>query len=362
MTQEAKDALHLIYMILAISPIACIVVFFACASGISTDKRATFYNFSYHLDPRRGLASQWPLRFWLTTILVYFLAAGYLCWAPYTLSFTPKGFDTFIDISKFPLALLSLTIPVGVFISRLHSTQQTAAQIEATDMKNRLDAFHAQRKGIVEYIASLGTIELAHNVSLKIQINQAFHSVVFCNSTHETGALEADEQVLKYVMRQVRLILDELFLLIPDFKPLKDRTSRSPESNQNGTYLQLVKLVNDLCAKLSVSDYVIDPQNKKTPFTAILPEGEQEQHVRLAGSYHELIAILNYCITISYYAMVSESRSEDGLQSRLQMEWLKKELYTLGRDTSLFFDPLRSLSAREVIYPAPLPVAVSEPA
>lgn len=361
MTQEAKDALHLINLILAISPIACILLFFACASGISTDKRATFYNFSFHLDPRRGLASQWPLRFWLTMIFVYFLAAGYLCWAPYTLSFTPEGFDTFIDISKFPLALLSLTIPVGVFISRLHSTQQTAAQIEATDMKNRLDAFHAQRKGIVEYIASLGTIELAHQVSLKIQINQAFHSVVFCNSTHETGAQEADELVMRRVMWQVESILDDLAQLIPNFEPLKDRTSREPRFDESGTYLELIKSVNDLCAKLSVTDYVIDPQNKRTTFKAIFPGGKREQHVRLAGNYHELIAILNYCITVSFYAMVSENRSWRGLESRLQMGRLKQELHTLGLETLPYDDSIKSYSTKMFIYPKPIPEAVSEP-
>lgn len=361
MTQEAKDALHLINLILAISPIACILLFFACASGISTDKRATFYNFAFHLDPRRGLASQWPLRFWLTMIFVYFLAAGYLCWAPYTLSFTPEGFDTFIDISKFPLALLSLTIPVGVFISRLHSTQQTAAQIEATDMKNRLDAFHAQRKGIVEYIASLGTIELAHQVSLKIQINQAFHSVVFCNSTHETGAQEADELVMRQVMWQVESILDDLAQLIPNFEPLKDRASREPRFDESGTYLELIKSVNDLCAKLSVTDYVIDPQNKRTTFKAISPGGKREQHVRLAGNYHELIAILNYCVTVSFYSMVSENRSWRGLESRLQMGRLKQELHTLGLETLHYDDSIKSYSTKTFIYPKPIPEAVSEP-
>lgn len=361
MTQDAKDALHLINLILVISPMACILLFFACASGISADKHATFCNFAFHLDPRRGLASQWPLRFWLTTILVYFLAAGYLCWAPYTLSFTPEGFDTFIDISRFPLALLSLTIPVGVFISRLHSTQQTAAQIEATDMKNRLDAFHAQRKGIVEYIASLGTIELAHQVSLKIQINQAFHSVVFCNSTHETGAQEADERTMRQIMWQVESILDNLARLIPNFEPLKDRTSRKSRFDESGIYLELMKSVNDLCAKLSVTDYVIDPQNKRTTFKAIFPGGKREQYVRLAGSYHELIAILNYCITVSFYAMVSENRSSRGLESRLQMGRLKQELHTLGLETLHYDDSIKSYSTRTIIYPKPILEAVSEP-
>jgi hypothetical protein len=256
--------------------------------------------------------------------------------------------------------LLSLTIPVGIFISRLHSTQQTAAQIEATDKKNRLDAFHAQRKGIVEYIASLGTIELAHQVALKIQINQAFHSVVFCNSTHETGALEADERVMRQVMRQVNSILDELALLLPDFPPLKDRASRGTKLNQSGTYLELVKLLNNLCAQLSVSEYVIDSHSKQTTFTAAFPEGKREKHVRLAGTYHQLIAILNYCVTVSYYAMVSENRSQDGILSQLQMELLKQELHTLGRETLHFDDPIMSFSTRVTIYPKPKFEAIRE--
>ena len=361
MTLEQREALHLINMILAISPIAFTLFIFAHASGISADKRATFYNFAYHLDPRRGLASQWPLRFWLTTILIYFVVAGVMCWAPYELSFTPEGFDTFIDISKFPLALLSLTIPVGVFISRLHSTQQTAAQIETTDMKNRLDAFHAQRKGIVEYIASLGTIELAHEVSLKVQINQAFHSVVFCHSSPETGALEADERVMGEVIHQVGSILDDLALLMPGFAALKGRNTRESRLNDSGIYVNLTKSLNDLCAKLNITDYVIDPKSKRTTFNAKLSGGGREQHVRLAGSYHELIAILNYSTTVSYYAMASENRSREGLEVRRRMKQLKLQLFTLGLEAAPFSDTIKLYSAYKIIFPEPLPATVSEP-
>lgn len=359
MTTASQEALQHVYLILALSPIICSVLLFACASGISASKGATFYNFAYHLDPRRGLASQWPLRFWLFTIIVYFLAAGVICWAPYTLSFTPEGFDTFIEISKFPIALISLTIPIGVFISRLHSTQQTAAQIEATDMKNRLDAFHAQRKGIVEYIASLGTVELANKVSLKIQINQAFHSEVFRNSTHETGALEADERVLSDVASQVSSVLDDLASVMPGFKSLEGRLHKNPNLNLEGIYLGVVTSVNALCEKLSVTDYVIDPQNKKMTFTSV-ENGARQQNVRLAASYYELIAILNYCVTVSYYALISESRSRINLNNRLRMEALKKELTALGRDTSMHLDGFAELAARRTIYPGPMAAAVTE--
>jgi len=143
--------------------------------------------------------------------------------------------------------------------------------------------------------------------------------------------------------------------LIPTFEPLKDRTSRKPRSNESGTYLELVKSVNDLCAKLSVTDYVIVPQNKRTTFKAILPGGKREQHVRLAGNYHELIAILNYCITVSYYAMVSENRSWRGLECRLQMERLKQELYTLGLETLHYEDSIKAYSTETIFYPQPIP-------
>lgn len=360
MNQQIQDLIYLSNMMKTLAPIFFTTVIFAHAAVQSKDKNLTFYNFACHLNPRRGLFSQYPLLFWLSTIFLYFLAAGYACWSTYTLSFTPKGFDTFIEISKFPLGVLSLTIPVGVFISRLHSTQQTAAQIEATDMKNRLDAFHAQRKGIVEYIASLGTIKLAHQVSLKIQINQAFHSAVFCNSTHTTGALEADARVMSEVVWKVDSILDNLSVFLPTFELLKDRTLRKPTTNRDGVYLEIVKSINDLCAMLSVTDYVVDAQQERSMFKVILLSGEEERHVRLANNYYELIAILNYCITVSYYAMVSENRSEDGLLLRLRVEQLKKELYKLGLEISQGIDQIKGYSNREIVTPQLFSDAVSE--
>lgn len=360
MNQQIQDLIYLSNMMKALAPIFFTTVIFAHAAVQSKDKSLTFYNFACHLNPRRGLFSQYPLLFWLSTIFLYFLAAGYACWSTYTLSFTPKGFDTFIEISKFPLGVLSLTIPVGVFISRLHSTQQTAAQIEATDMKNRLDAFHAQRKGIVEYIASLGTIKLAHQVSLKLQINQAFHSAVFCNSTHTTGAMEADAKVMRDIVRRVDYILDNLSFFLPTLELLKDRTLRKPTKNHDGIYLEIMKSLNDLCAKLSIADYVVDTQQERSMFKMTLLSGQEERHIRLANNYYELIAILNYCITVSYYAMASENRSEDGLMMLLQVEQLKKELYTLGLEVSQWVDQIQIYSTKAIISPQPLSEAVSE--
>lgn len=344
---------------LALAPIAGLMLIFAIASGASRDGRAKLYNFPYHLDPRKGLASQWPMRFWMITIVAYFCATGIACWNGYSLSFTPGGFDKFIDISKFPLTILSLTIPVGVFISRLHSTQQTAAQIEATDMKNRLDAFHAQRKGIVEYIASIGTVELAKDVSLKVQVNQAFHSVIFSDSSHEHGAQEANGRRVDDIREKVESILNILGLLMPNSEPLSSLTNRKLVLNESGNYLELMVSLNMLCETLKVSDYVFDPQHKRSTFYAIHDTSKTEQHIRLANNYYELIAILNYCVTVIHYAVISECRSQEGKLRILKLALLEKKLDELGQVSPLLHDPIKIFSSQGNVYPRPLPALVS---
>lgn len=351
-----------IQYVLALAPIAALLFLFACASGASRDERAKFYNFPYHLDPRKGLASQWPMRFWMITLLIYFIATGTACWADYSLSFTPSGFDKFIEVSKFPLGILSLTIPVGVFISRLHSTQQTAAQIEATDMKNRLDAFHAQRKGIVEYIASIGTVELAKDVSLKIQVNQAFHSVIFSDSSHEYGAQEANGRTVDDIREKVESILNVLGLLMPHSEPLKALTNRKPILNDEGNYLELMVSLNTLCGTLKIADYVFDPQHKRSTFYAIHDATKKEQHIRLANNYYELIAILNYCVTVIHYAVISESRSQEGKFRIFKLALLEKKLDELGQVSPLRHDLIKGFFGHSNVYPRPLPAPASEPA
>lgn len=353
MTPAIQDVLHTIYMCLALSPITWVVLICSFANSNSRDPDATAFNFAYHLNPRQGLASQGPFRFWISSILVYFSVAGYICWRPYSLSFTPEGFDKFIEISKFPLALLSLTVPVGVFISRLHSTQQTAAQIEVTDAKNRLDSFHAQRKGIVEYISSLGTIELAHQVELKIQVNQAFHSAIFRKSTQLTGAEEADSRAVEEIIYKVEAILNHLALLLPNFEPLKGRSRTQVKWQPTGIYYELIAMIASLCDGLSVSEYVLGTGVKRTIVKAVFPDGRKERCVRLAFSYYEVIAILNYCVNICYYALKSESRGEGSSNLIYRMQSLKGELNALGEELTYLEDLVVGYKTHTIIRMMP---------
>ena len=84
------------------------------------------------LDPDYGLEKQFL--FWLAVLLpiAIAIALGLPVWMEYDLAFDAESYETFIIISRLPIGVASLSIPLGVLVSRLHSAKQTARQIENT--------------------------------------------------------------------------------------------------------------------------------------------------------------------------------------------------------------------------------------
>ncbi|MGN2381265.1 hypothetical protein [Pseudomonas juntendi] len=85
--------------------------------------------------------------FWLSLIVPagLFASFGFICWRGYELQLSQEGVSTFLQISTFPLALLSAAIPLGVVVASFHSTQQTAEQIRQANIKNNLEAYYLHR-------------------------------------------------------------------------------------------------------------------------------------------------------------------------------------------------------------------------
>ncbi|WP_435037172.1 hypothetical protein [Pseudomonas neuropathica] len=84
------------------------------------------------LNPDHGLERQ-PL-FWLTIAIPVLLAIllGLPLWITHSFEFTETGYATFLRISKLPIGVISLAIPLGVLIGKLHGAKQVAVQIENT--------------------------------------------------------------------------------------------------------------------------------------------------------------------------------------------------------------------------------------
>lgn len=86
-------------------------------------------NGRFSLNPETGLDKQ--LIFWVAILLPITLSLilGFNVWCGYVLSFDTEGYSTFLNISKLPIAVSSLSIPLGVLVGKLHSAKQTARQI-----------------------------------------------------------------------------------------------------------------------------------------------------------------------------------------------------------------------------------------
>ncbi|MFV7784286.1 hypothetical protein ACNPKB_10900 [Shewanella marisflavi] len=122
----------------------------------------SFVKFNSTFDAKHGLASQ-PI-FWMTIVypIGIFFSTGIWVWYGRSLDISADGFSTFIEISKLPLGLLGLSIPLSVLTARLHGTKQTALQIskaqrqiEETQQKNKTDLYLAHYNHFCDHISML---------------------------------------------------------------------------------------------------------------------------------------------------------------------------------------------------------------
>ncbi|WP_108416481.1 hypothetical protein [Enterobacter mori] len=107
--------------------------------------------------------------------IVSFFSFGIICWSDHSLQIDSDGFNNFLNISKLPLALLSLSLPFGVVVNNIHRTIQTDKQIKEAEKKNKIDFFYAHRKNTIEVFQNLdfNTITLP-DVSLKLEFSNCY--------------------------------------------------------------------------------------------------------------------------------------------------------------------------------------------
>nr|WP_288467461.1 hypothetical protein [uncultured Pseudomonas sp.] len=141
----------------------------------------------FTFNPDKGLSHQPPL--WLAFLipLSYFLTLGVISWWSHSIELTAKGFNSFIEISKLPLGLLSLCIPLAVLVSRLHATQQTANQITVTKQKNNVDAFYAHRKAMAEYFSYIAKHTYEGGIAGDFQYHPRLHLKFFSHQDPNKG-------------------------------------------------------------------------------------------------------------------------------------------------------------------------------
>ncbi|MDD1611227.1 MAG: hypothetical protein LUO95_11745 [Methylococcaceae bacterium] len=172
---ELSEAWKLLLVILLPPLLAfLLVIVFIKEDGWKRKMRAALT-----LYPEYGLIKQAPL--WLSIIIpfFYFIGLGVFAWKGYEVSLTAKGLETFWNISKFPLLVLSVSIPLTGLVSRIHSTEQTAKQIKLVMHKNNLDAFYAHRKELFSYFSQIGEVDYQGEIKAKFKVYPKIHKIFF---------------------------------------------------------------------------------------------------------------------------------------------------------------------------------------
>jgi len=179
------ELLTCLFLPIILSTLTVLLISYTSKGFKESNQKLLEYTFSLH--PEKGLIKQGMLWLSIATPVFYFLTLGMFAWTPYSIDISNEGFSKFITISALPLAILSISIPLSVLVSRFHATQQTAMQIQSTRLKNNIDAFYTHRKAMFDYFDKIGSEEFHGLSTCHIKLHPQLHKYAFFGSSPEKG-------------------------------------------------------------------------------------------------------------------------------------------------------------------------------
>lgn len=243
------------------------------------------------LNPDYGLAKQ--LLFWMAVLIpvIYFVEFGSIAWTDYKPSLDKEGFDKFLEISKLPILLLSLSIPLTALVAKLHSTAQTARQIE----KNKHELFYLHRKEFTAYYQQIGITKYWAGFTATFSINPRIHGRLFKGEVSEgTPKLRVD-------------VVDRLIGQLNSARKLLVETlTESDVYAASSSYIQFSRLVLKLTHFFNIRDVeeVLEATGVKVPgATDLYLPGTNPR--RVADVY---LVLENYLIAAVEFAGYEEGR------------------------------------------------------
>ncbi len=146
----------------------------------------------------RELESQGP--FWLSILIpiLYFFHLGYYSWENHHLHLSGEGIKLFFEISKMPLAILSISVPATILISRMHASKQVAKQIKITEEKNNIDLYSSYRKDLVDYFKNIEKVNFCGCLEVKFKLHNRIYKEFFVGSPIH-GIPTVNVEAFKYI-------------------------------------------------------------------------------------------------------------------------------------------------------------------
>ncbi len=141
-----------------------------------------------------SLTQQWPFRLALGIPVFCALILCFPLWFNPSITFnlTPEGYSNFLELFKFPIGVLSLSIPLVAIVAHIQRTIQTSSQIEATKKKNISDSFFSHHKFITEALGKLPSMKAkagGENFEYKINDPYLVYNYLFEKSSYQAGII-----------------------------------------------------------------------------------------------------------------------------------------------------------------------------
>lgn len=169
-----------------------------------------------YLDPQTGLERQ-PL-FWICIFIPILIALGLgiPVWSKYNLAFSNEAYSTFLEISKLPLGISSLSIPLAVLIGKLHGARQTAEQllntskqIENTEQDNRTKLYLSHYGHFIDHFDKVIFFQASYGAPEEerwtIQINRKrLYQHLYPDNTLVSGIKNGDKQLVDDAQQALR--------------------------------------------------------------------------------------------------------------------------------------------------------------
>lgn len=153
--------------------------------------------------------------FWAALIIPFsaFIIVGIICWYGKSLRLDSIGFDNFLSISKLPLALLSLCLPLGVVVNNVHRTIQTDKQIKEAERKNKADGFYSHRKNTIEMFENLpfkSIFIIDKKYKIEFENNYTTYKYCYPDASINSMIYDADEEFTGRIQHNWLSLMDKI--------------------------------------------------------------------------------------------------------------------------------------------------------
>lgn len=261
---------------LALAPLWIYFALLAITSYIIIQKK--YFKFDHE-----QLLRQNP--FWIAILVPFFsfLYFGLLAWVGHSPQFDSKGMGNFLEISKLPLLILSLTLPLGALTANIHRTFQTKKQIDLSESKNLSDMYYAHNKSYVENFAKINAnreirnssnqllndfVKDVNNLSVFIGRPHNLYEKLYPNSSAELGPqYKPSDKSLLVIHRLIEKVLDSFSSL--DAETLTQKITDGV-TKKDKEFAKIRSDMLSLCRYIGLDEYImyyrffdIEHENKK---------------------------------------------------------------------------------------------------